>query len=94
MSKKTAKGQPPVKKFTVGRIHVSIWRKEGEKGVFHTANFDRRYKDGEEWKSSGSFGVDDLDDLREAAEMARSSIHLLDKGEERRAAEDAEDEAA
>ena len=71
------KKQPPVKKFTVGNINVSIWKNDGRKGPIFSAHFERRYKDGEEWKSSHSFLLDRLDDLIAAAEMAKTYAPLL-----------------
>jgi hypothetical protein len=75
-----AKSNPPVKKFKVGRINVTIWLNDGEKGPYYSVNFDRRYKDEKgDWKTITGFSRDDLTDLIGAAELARSSVPLLER---------------
>ena len=44
----------------VGGIRASVWRNETDKGQRFNTTFDRSYRDGEEWKTSESFGRDDL----------------------------------
>jgi len=73
-----AKSNPPVKKFRVGVVNVTVWKNDGPKGPLFSANMERRYKDGEEWKSSTSFLIPGhLDDLAAAVEMLRSFAPLL-----------------
>lgn len=82
-----SKANPPVKKFKVGRINITIWRNDSDKGPYHSVNFDRRYKtESGDWKTVTSFSPDDLPDLISAAEMARSSLLLVKR------LEDAEEE--
>ena len=50
----------PVHKIRHGAISASIWRQETEKGPLFNVSFQRSYKDGEEWKSSTSFGAHNL----------------------------------
>lgn len=52
----------PVKKFKAGGIQVAVWENETkEGGKYNTVSIDRRYKDKEDnWKSSGSFRMNDL----------------------------------
>ena len=50
----------PVHKIRHGAISASIWRQETEKGPLFNVSFQRSYKDGEEWKSSTSFGAQNL----------------------------------
>jgi hypothetical protein len=64
----------PVEKFNEGPVHVSIWEKSGTKGLFRTASFQLRYRDGEEWKTSQSYGLLDLERLEKAAGEARDRI--------------------
>jgi len=50
----------PVHEIRVGGIRASVWRNETDKGQRFNTTFDRSYRDGEEWKTSESFGRDDL----------------------------------
>ncbi|VVC00382.1 Uncharacterised protein [uncultured archaeon] len=51
----------PVAKFRAGGIQVAIWENETkEGGSYKTVSIDRRYKAGEEWKSTKSFRQNDL----------------------------------
>ena len=65
---------PPVGKVRVGLITASIWANKTEKGTFHNVTFERRYKDGDQWKSSHSYNADDLLALAKAADMAHTKI--------------------
>jgi hypothetical protein len=65
---------PPAAKVRVGLITASIWENKTEKGVFYNVTFDRRYKDGDDWKSSHSYNADDLLALAKAADLAHSKI--------------------
>jgi len=49
-----------VHEIRVGGIRASVWRNETDKGQRFNTTFDRSYRDGEEWKTSESFGRDDL----------------------------------
>ena len=65
---------PPVGKVRVGLITASIWENKTEKGTFHNVTFERRYKDGDQWKSSHSYNADDLLALAKAADLAHTQI--------------------
>ena len=54
---------PPVAKVRVGLITASIWENKTDKGTFHNVTFERRYKDGDQWKSSHSYNTGDLLDI-------------------------------
>lgn len=64
----------PVERFHHGSVNVSIWEKTGTKGLFRTASFQLRYRDGEEWRTSNSYGLSDLDNLEKAAREAHERI--------------------
>lgn len=51
---------PPAHEIRIGGIQASIWKNETPQGTRFNTTFKRNYKDGEEWKSSDSFGRDDL----------------------------------
>ena len=66
---------PPVAKFRVSSVTVSIWENKGEKGTNYNATFDRRYKDAKgDWHSTRSYNADDLLALAKAADQAHTKI--------------------
>jgi len=73
-TKSEEKANPPVAKVRVGLISASIWENKTEKGTFYNVTFERRYKDGDEWKTSHSYGTGDLLDLAKAADLAHTKI--------------------
>lgn len=64
----------PVHQIRIGRIRAAIWANATEHGVWHNVSFERSYKDGEDWKSSDSFGRDDLLTLAKLADLAHTWI--------------------
>ncbi len=50
----------PVHHIRHGAISASIWRQETGKGPMFNVSFQRSYKEGEEWKTSTSFGRGNL----------------------------------
>jgi hypothetical protein len=60
----------PVHELRAGAVKAAIWQQETEFGVRFNVTFSRLYKDGQNWKSSTSFGKDDLPLLRLVAERA------------------------
>ena len=51
----------PIAKFSAGGINAAIWQNERKEGIsYSTVTLDKRYKSGEEWKSTKSMGVGDL----------------------------------
>ncbi len=72
MSTETKK---PVHEVRIGSIKAAIWANDTEKGVRHNVTFQRLYKDGDEWKSSDSFGRDDLLLVAKVANMAHTWIY-------------------
>ena len=65
----------PVAKVRVGLISASIWENPTEKGNFYNVTFERRYRDTEgNWKSTHSYGLDDLLVLAKVADLAHTKI--------------------
>jgi hypothetical protein len=56
----TPTGNQPVFKIRHGVLSAGVWRQETDKGPMFNVSFQRSYKDGEEWKTSTSFGQNDL----------------------------------
>jgi len=71
----------PVHTVRYGTIHAAIWRNMVDNGnasrPMYSVTFSRSYKDGEQWKDSASFGVDDLLVLAKVANDAHTYIHEL-----------------
>jgi hypothetical protein len=69
----------PVHTVRYGAIQAAVWRNIVDNGnasrPMYNVTFSRSYKDGERWKETTSFGVDDLLVLAKAANDAHSFIH-------------------
>lgn len=71
-----SKENKPVHRIRLSTISAAVFKNESEDGkVFYNAQFDRSYKDGDEWKHTKSFGRDDLLLLAKLADQAHSWIH-------------------
>lgn len=64
----------PVHEVRLGAIKAAIWANDTPNGVRHNVTIQRLYKDEEEWKSSDSFGRDDLLTVAKVADMAHTWI--------------------
>lgn len=64
----------PVHEIRLGRIRAAIWENETQNGLRHNVTFSRLYKDGDQWKDSGSFGRDDLPLLVKVADQVHTWI--------------------
>lgn len=59
----------------MGAIKAAVWKNNTPSGVRFNVTFSRLYKDGDEWKTTDSFGRDDLLVLAKVADRAHSWIH-------------------
>ena len=66
--------QKPIHEVRIGAIKAAIWKNETEAGVRHNVTFSRLYRDGEQWRSTESFGRDDLLLVAKVADRAHSWI--------------------
>ena len=67
--------QKPVKKIQLGSIRATIWENTNDKGAsWFKVNVTRSYKDGDEFKDSTSFGVNDLPMASKALDLAHAWI--------------------
>lgn len=65
----------PAHEIKIGSIRASIWKNEtGHRDTWFNVSITRLYKDGDTWKSSASFGRDDLPLVAKAADMAYAWI--------------------
>ena len=67
--------QKPVHEVRMGRIKAAIWANETDNGTRHNVTITRLYKDGDEWKTSTSFGREELPLVAKVADMAHSWIY-------------------
>ena len=76
----------PVHEVRLGRIKAAVWENNTANGVRHNVTILRIYRDGEQWKTSDSFGRDDLPLVTKVADLAHSWIYEQSKqsnGQER-----------
>ena len=70
----------PEKKFSCGPSSASIWSTtttvEGEKVKFNSITINKAYKDGEDWKHTNSFNLEDLPKVALVANEAYKYIRL------------------
>jgi len=76
------KKQKPIHEVRLGHIKAAVWKNETEAGVRYNATFSRLYKDGDDWKSTDSFGRDDLLLLSKVADTTHSWIFARSQEEE------------
>ena len=68
----------PEKVFRIGYVSGSIFLNEidteGGRRKIRNVNLQRRYKDGDEWKSSTSFGLADLPNAIRVLQLAQQFV--------------------
>lgn len=79
MSNNTTK---PLEEVRIGAVKAAIWRNVADMGnnsrPIYSVTFQRLYRDGDNaWKSTESFGRDDLLLLAKVAERAFDRIHEI-----------------
>jgi len=67
----------PIDEIRIGSVKAAIWKNPTDNGDRFNVTFQRLYRDGEEWKSTGSFGREDLLRLAKLADHAHSRIYEL-----------------
>ena len=67
--------QKPVHEIRMGRIKAAIWANDTDNGTRHNVTITRLYKDGDEWKTSTSFGREELPLVAKVADMAHTWIY-------------------
>ena len=65
----------PAHEIRLGRIKAVIWKNDTDAGTRHNVTVKRIYKDGDEWKETGSFGRDDLPLVAKVADLAHTWIY-------------------
>ncbi|MDA1016754.1 MAG: hypothetical protein O3A00_20140 [Planctomycetota bacterium] len=68
----------PEKTFRIGLVSASIFANEvdgeGGKRTIRNVNLQRRYRDGDSWKSSTSFGLADLPNALRVLQLAQEYV--------------------
>ena len=78
--------QKPVAEVRIGRVKATIWRNGTEEQPRHNVTFSRLYKDDAgEWKSTQSFGRNDLLVLAKVANQAHTRLFELPREDEQEA---------
>ncbi len=71
----TPSPRKPVHELRLGRLKAAIWENPTDSGVRYNVTIARLYKDDAgSWKSTDSFGVDDLLGLAKLADQTHSWI--------------------
>lgn len=65
----------PVHEIRLGRVKGAIWGNETSQGMRYNVTFQRIYRDEDTWKSSDSFGRDDLYLVQKVADLAHTWIY-------------------
>ena len=73
----------PVHEIRLGNIKAAIWKNSTDNGDRFNATFTRLYKAGDDWKSTESFGRDDLLTVGKVADQAHTWIHEHGKAEQK-----------
>lgn len=73
----TTETNKPVYKEQIGTIHAAIWSNQTESGTRYNVSFERHYKEGDQWKTTNSFGRDDLLTLAKLADRMHTRIYEL-----------------
>jgi hypothetical protein len=70
----------PEKKFSCGSISASIWANtkvvNGETVNFYSVTINKAYKEGEEWKYTNSFNIEDLPKVALVATEAYKYVRI------------------
>jgi hypothetical protein len=69
-NKTNEQNNSPVKTYRLGRIHAAVWQQESENGSFYNTTIQKRYKDGDEYKSTNSYSAGDLAHVAAVSQLA------------------------
>lgn len=64
----------PVHEVRFGHVKAAVWANDVDGRVRHNVTLQRLYKDGDDWKTSQSFGRDDLALVAKVADQAHTWI--------------------
>ena len=81
----------PVHEIRMGAVKAAVWENQTEAGIRHNVTIQRLYKDGDDWKTTESFGRDDLLLVAKVVDQAHSWIYA-NSANSQRAGEDSSDQ--
>jgi hypothetical protein len=64
----------PVHEIRLGSVKAAIWANDTDNGVRYDVTIARLYRDNDEWKTTSSFGRDDLPLVVKVADQAHTWI--------------------
>lgn len=64
----------PVQTFKLGAINAAVWENDAPFGKAYSVTFERRYKDGDRWKSTRSIDANHIMHLIKTADLAQEWI--------------------
>ena len=88
-------GLKPAAEVRLGRIKATVWTnaRDDGKGTWYSVQLGRLYRDGEKWRTSQTFGRDDLLTVAKVADLAHSRVFELEgQGAETREPEETDGE--
>lgn len=81
-------GKKPVQLFKAGGVRAAIWmntiERDGQSIPTYSVQIDRTYKDGEEWKTTNRFGVNELAKVELLTRKAFEFLTLKDQDDDGR----------
>ncbi|NLX24243.1 MAG: hypothetical protein GXY55_21555 [Phycisphaerae bacterium] len=69
-----AMSSKPVHEIRLGSVKAAIWANDTDSGVRHNVTVARLYREDDQWKTTSSFGRDDLPLLVKAVDQAHTWI--------------------
>ena len=76
----------PEKKFNCGSISASIWANtravNGEAVTLHSVTINKAFKEGDEWKYTNSFNIEDLPKVALVATEAYKYVRLVENNQD------------
>ena len=69
--------QKPVEEVRIGRVKATVWRNGTDEQPRYNVTFSRLYKESDQWKSTQSFGRNDLLVLAKVADLVHTRILQL-----------------
>ena len=67
-----ASNSKPVAELRIGAVKATVWENEGGGITRHNVTFSRIYRDGDQWKTTQSFGFNDLLVLAKLADQTHT----------------------
>ena len=72
----------PAAELRIGAVKATVWENEIGGITRHNITFSRLYKDGDQWKTTQTFGRNDLLVLAKVADQAHSRIFEIQQGDD------------